>query len=67
MSDVHEVWTEAKLRVEMRKAGWRSLGQGVWVHKNGFKWQAYQGVKHEGGIVELWTLFAETRRTPPPY
>lgn len=58
-------WTEAELRKQMRKAGWRNLGHGAYRHDETgkivqlWKWERERG--------EWWRQWAEAEQTPPPF
>lgn len=57
-------WSRQKLESEMRKAGWQSLGQGVWTHPDcpGFNLQLFSFDRASGR--ELWHRYAEANAVP---
>lgn len=62
-------WTQKQLQKELRKAGWRNDGQGVYMHEEGgkfYSWQWHPGIKAHFETGELWRLFAAAEALPHP-
>jgi len=64
-------WTDRQFSTAMRKAGYKNMGQGCYVHKQTKKkWYAWTWVEEENGIKiysERWRAWALVRETPPPF
>jgi hypothetical protein len=74
MTQNEPAWTERQFQSALRKAGYKSEGQGCWQHKTGMKFYCYTWVQialidgeHVPVYGEQWKAWAAVRQTPPPF
>ena len=58
-------WSWRQFMSAMRKAGYKSMGHGVYQHmETGYKYQSWEYSKEWG---ESWKAYAAVHQTPPPF
>ena len=58
-------WTWKQFMAAMRKSGYKSMGQGCYVHKQtNRKFYCWNYSEDHG---EAWKQWAEVRQVPPPF